>query len=152
MRITCLKGHISTISLPENDLMMLICKHSFQTTQQSYKYFYWLSGTSYQSPPSISANYILPYVFEQMPPLNSTHVQTTSDNGHHSVIWAISTADSRTENLHILLTASNNRHRLTRHWCLQVFQRNKHRPRIVAAQNKQQKNSSCGVWSKNTAF
>ena len=34
----------------------------------------------------------------------------------------------------------------SRHWYLQAFQRNKHRPWTVATQK--QKSSSCGVWSR----
>ena len=47
-----------------------------------------------------------------------TRVRIISDDGHHAsqaihVVRAVSMADSRTERLHILLTASSNHHRLT---------------------------------------
>ena len=52
-------------------------------------------------------------------------VRMISDHGHHAsartvcVVQVVPTADSRTERLHVLLTASSNRHRLTRTYLIQ---------------------------------
>ena len=72
-------------------------------------------------------------------------MQIMSDDDHPTsaravqVVWLVSTADSRTEGLHLLLTASNSGH-CTAHTylsshrrCLQTFQRNKRCPRIVVS-------------------
>ena len=81
-----------------------------------------------------------------------THVQTISDDVHHAcagavcIVRIISASDSRPERLYVLLTASSNRHCLTRMYLSLMsmgFPKNKHRPWIVAAQN-----SSYSVWSK----
>ena len=54
-----------------------------------------------------------------------THVRMRSDDSHHGsastvcVVQVIPTADSRTEGLRVLLTASSNRHRLTRTYLIQ---------------------------------
>ena len=69
-----------------------------------------------------------------MPPSNSsrgkygmrTHVQMICDDGHQAsarpffiVVRVVPMADSRTESLRVLLTASSNRHRLTRTYLIQ---------------------------------
>ena len=92
-----------------------------------------------------------------------THMRIISDDDQQTsaravcVVRFVSTADSRTEKLYILLTASNSCHVTvlfvhalsSRHWCLWVFQGSKRCPRIVAAQKQAAKKiSSHGVWLK----
>ena len=80
-----------------------------------------------------------------------------SDDGHHAstrtvcVVRVVPTADSRTEKLHVLLTASSDCHHLTCTYFIQpslmspgfpkkeTLSSNRSSPQIVAVQNEQQK-------------
>ena len=118
--------------------------------------------------------------FELLPLSNSSYtVGSTGRNKHHpwiitkvsmqqmhtymndsqqATVWAacvvrlVSTADSRTKRLRLLLTISNSCHCMSlssRGWCLQAFQTNKHHPQIVVAQKwAAKKRSRCGIWLK----
>ena len=81
-----------------------------------------------------------------------TRTQIISNDGHRAsaravhVVQLVSTADSRNERLCLLLTAPDSCHHIAR-MCLiqsslmlQAFERNKHYPRIVVAQNRATKN------------
>ena len=97
-----------------------------------------------------------------------TRVRIISDDGHYAstrtvcVVRAVPTADSRTERLRILLTASSNCHRLTRTYCIQLSSMspgfpnketppsNSSCPQIVAAQIEQRKKIVAASDQRNT--